>query len=139
MPKLTRYFIKSGLVNFVLALILAVILQCAPLMDWPAFIVYLNPVYFHLFMVGWITQMIMGVSLWMFPPFSKDHPRGSEVLGWASFICLNSGLLIRVISEPMIFTEPTSGWSYVLVASGVLQWFAGLFYVSNIWIRVRGK
>ncbi len=139
MPKLTRYFIKSGLINFVLALSLGVFLPCMPLADLPAFAAYLNPVYFHLFMVGWITQMIMGVSLWMFPPYSKEHPRGSEAAGWISFVCLNTGLLLRAVSEPMMYLDPIPEWNYALALSAILQWLAGLAYVSNIWIRVRGK
>jgi hypothetical protein len=42
------------------------------------------PVYLHLFMIGWVTQMIFGVAYWMFPRVSKENPRGwdtQDVLG----------------------------------------------------------
>jgi hypothetical protein len=139
MPKITRYFIKSGLINFVLALLLAIILHGSPWINLPVFTTYLNPVYFHLFMVGWITQMIFGVSLWMFPPLSKENPRGHEALSWAAFVTLNVGLILRAISEPMTYTDDSSHWKFLLVASAILQWLAGLFYLANIWPRVRGK
>ena len=42
----------------------------------------LLPVFYHLLMVGWVTQLICGVALWMFPPLSREQPRGDERLGW---------------------------------------------------------
>jgi hypothetical protein len=139
MPTLTRYFIKSGLVNFVAALLVAILLQGSLVFELPAFVTYLNPVYFHLFMVGWITQIIMGVSIWMFPPLSKERPRGNILLGWLTFVCLNTGLVMRLVSEPMMTLHPASDWRYALIFSASLQWVAGLFYVIIIWNRIRGK
>jgi len=31
-----------------------------------------NPVFFHLFMVGWVAQLIFGVVFWMFPLVRKS-------------------------------------------------------------------
>jgi hypothetical protein len=43
----------------------------------------LNHVYVHLFVVGFVAQMIFGVAFWMFPRYSRDEPRGSERLALA--------------------------------------------------------
>ncbi|MBX3055304.1 MAG: hypothetical protein KF770_02430 [Anaerolineae bacterium] len=67
MPPLNRWYIKSALVYLATALSLAVVLALPPSASLPLFIRYLNPAYFHLFLVGWVTQMIFGVIYWPFP------------------------------------------------------------------------
>jgi hypothetical protein len=139
MPTLTRYWIKAGFINFATALLLAVFIQLSAFIDLPAFMPAMSPVYFHLFLVGWITQIIMGVSFWMFPSLSKDRPRGVEILGWLAFVCINAGLIFRVVGEPMIFLDPVSSGRWLLVLSAVLQWMGGMFYIVHMWQRVKGK
>ena len=120
MPRLTRWFIKAGLLYFVLALMTGVLYQARREIDLPSWVSMLNPVYIHLLAVGWITQLIIGVAYWMFPKFTKAQPRGSEALGWATFILLNVGLILRVIGEPRVTmrSEPSLGW--MLAVSAVL-------------------
>jgi cbb3-type cytochrome oxidase subunit 1 len=139
MPRLARWFIKAGLLYFVLALATGVLLQVRTVIDLPSWTSTLDPVYIHLLAVGWITQLIIGVAYWMFPKFTNEQPRGSEKLGWATFILLNTGLILRVISEPRvtIHAEPDLGW--MLAVSAVLQTAAGWLFVINTWSRVKGR
>ena len=102
MPTLARWYIKAALVYFVLALLAGVIVQARTVIDLPSRLAALRPVYIHLLTVGWITQLIIGVGYWMFPKFSRENPRGSERLAWATFVLLNVGLALRVISEPQV-------------------------------------
>ncbi len=139
MPTLTRFFIKAGLLYFVLALLTGAAVQAGPFLDLPANLMALQPVYFHLFLVGWITQMIIGVSFWMFPVLSHEEPRGSERVGWFVFLFLNTGLILRSVAEPMNVWVPAEPWRWLLTVSAVLQWLSGVFYVSLIWGRVKGK
>ncbi|MCP4426987.1 MAG: hypothetical protein GY803_21055, partial [Chloroflexi bacterium] len=60
MPSLTRWYIKSALVYLVSALLLALVLALPDTINLPSFIRFMNPAYFHLFLVGWVTQMIFG-------------------------------------------------------------------------------
>jgi len=139
MPPLTRWFVKSALVCFIVALVVGVTLAARGLFNVPPLISALQPVYFHLLMVGWVTQLIFGIAFWLFPKFSRDQPRGSERLGWASFALLNGGLLLRVIGEPLAATTngPQAGW--LIALSAVLQWLAGMAFVINSWARVKEK
>ena len=139
MPTLTRWFVKSSLIFLMAALLAGFLLAAQPVLDLPVFISTLSPVYFHLFLVGWVTQLIFGVVFWMFPKFSMEQPRGNEGLGWAIFVLLNLGLLMRVIGEPMKATRPATGWSWLLVASALLQWLAGMGFIANTWWRVKEK
>ena len=73
MPKLTRLCIKTALVYLVLALGMGV-LQAIPTAGNAVTVVsHLRPVYFHLFMVGWVMQLIIGVGYWMFPKYSSER------------------------------------------------------------------
>jgi cbb3-type cytochrome oxidase subunit 1 len=140
MVVLSRYFIKSSLIFLVLALLAGLLLAADRLWNLPAYFSALSPVYFHLFLVGWITQLIFGVVYWMFPKASLEKPRGSEELAWATFWLLNVGLVLRVIAEPLAaLVPPHSVWGWLLAASAMLQWAAGLLFVANTWGRVKEK
>ncbi|PJF29868.1 MAG: hypothetical protein CUN52_06205 [Phototrophicales bacterium] len=139
MPTLTRYHIKMGLMYFLLSLFMGVILVAQPIFNLSIDVWTLRPVFFHFLVVGWITQIIIGVAHWMFPKRSKEQPRGNLVLGWMVFICLNIGLVFRGFAEPLFFIYPESIWGWTLVLSAVLQVVAGWLFVFNIWGRVKER
>lgn len=132
MPLLTRTFVKTAMICFALALALGILLALGVTNG-------LFPVYIHLLVFGWLTQLIFGVVFWMFPKFSAEKPRGSEPLGWWTYALLNIGLLLRAIAEPIQSTQPNplSGW--MLVISAILQFLAGLLFAVNSWGRVKEK
>lgn len=137
MPKLTRLYIKSSLIYFIGALILGFMLSIRNIWNLPTFWGTLNPVYIHLFLLGWVSQLIFGVVHWMFPKFSKDKPRGSEILSWMTFVLINIGLILRIVSEPLSGSNPKSVWGWLLAASAVFQWAAGVSFVVNTWGRIK--
>lgn len=139
MPFLTRWYIRSALVYLVTALLLAVVLALPNAINLPPFIRFMNPAYFHLFLVGWVTQMIFGVIYWMFPIVTRARPRGNEQLGWVSYVLLNVGLLLRVIGEPLVSTRPEAGLGWLLAVSALLQWLAAVLFVVLAWPRVKEK
>ncbi len=139
MPPLTRWFIRSSLVFLILALAVSILLAGRRLVDLPEVMTYLGPVQTHLFVVGWVTQLIFGVAYWMFPKFSKERPRGSEGLAWATFATLNAGLILRVLAEPLNARSPGGAWSWLLAAAAILQWLAGMAFVANTWSRVKER
>jgi hypothetical protein len=139
MPTLTRWYLKSALIFFILALVAALLQAGQKIMAAPAFISALGPVYFHLFLVGWVTQFIFGVVFWMFPKYSIDKPRGNEALGWATFWLLNAGLILRTLGEPVMSTSPAAWAGWLLVVSAILQWLAGMFFFVNTWGRIKER
>jgi cbb3-type cytochrome oxidase subunit 1 len=139
MPTLTRYFIKIAMVYLALALVTALALSAQSPLNLPSEIAVLRPVYFHLFMLGWVTELIFGVAYWMFPKFSKERPRRSETLGWAVFILLNVGLVLRVIGEPLTALQPQLNAGWILALSAVLQLIAGWGFIFNTWDRVKER
>lgn len=139
MPTLTRWHLKAALLYFVAALLLGVLLAARAIVDLPGAVSGLGPVYFHLLMVGWVTQLIFGVGLWMFPKYSAAQPRGDERLGWFTFGALNLGLLMRAVGEPWMAAGPGGVAGWLLAASAVLQLAAGWAFVVNTWPRIRVK
>ena len=101
MPTLTRWFIKTALAFFVTALALGVAMQSRALVAALPALSAAWPAYIHLLMVGWITGLIFGVAYWLFPRSDRLDPVLYDRLGWVAYGSLNSGLLLRVATEPM--------------------------------------
>ncbi|MFQ5409307.1 MAG: hypothetical protein ACE5FI_12915 [Anaerolineales bacterium] len=139
MPALTRWYLKAALLYFVAALLLAIALAAQHVVALPEWLGALSPVFFHLFMVGWVTQLIFGVAYWMFPKHTREQPHGDERVAHGAFFLLNAGLLLRVVGEPLNSISSAPAWGWVLVVSAVLQWLAGLGFVAVTWRRVREK
>ncbi len=141
MPPLTRWYIRTSFVYFILALLVGLILGVQALGNLNSPSISLYPTYIHLLAEGWITMLIIGVALWMFPKLTLENPRGSLAMGWASYILLNSGLLLRMASEPVInapsFQAP--GPAIILTLAAGLQLVGGILFVINTWGRVKEK
>ncbi len=134
MPTVTRFFIRTGLIWFVLALGAALLTELRWL-NIPA----MRPLYWHMLMVGWITQIIMGVSLWMFPGRSRSDAFKDHLKGWLTFGLLNAGLVLRFISEPVAGPGGSFIWAVLLIVSALLQWLAGAIYILELWPRVQSR
>lgn len=139
MPPLTRYFVKTSLVYLVLTLLVSVLLVVRDVFDVPLSLAGMFPVYIHMLVIGWLTQLIFGVAYWMFPVYSREKPRASENLGWLVYGLLNLGLVLRAIAEPWHSQDPSMGSTWLLILSATLQWLAGLMFVFNTWGRVKEK
>jgi hypothetical protein len=139
MPPLTRLFIKTAFAYLVIALLAALFLTASPFVKLPPVIAMLNPVYYHLFLVGWITQLIIGVAYWMFPRFTPSQPRGFAQLAWVTYLFLNLGLILRVVAEPANAVQPGPVWGWLLAVAAWCQGLGGLALVLNTWPRIKEK
>jgi heme/copper-type cytochrome/quinol oxidase subunit 1 len=139
MPRLTRYFIKTAFIDLAVALLLGVLLAAQAAFDLPAGIAALSPVFFHLFMVGWVAQLIFGMLFWMLPKYSKERPRGDERLAWAAYVLINVGLVLRVIGEPVNVVRADLGVGWLLGLSALLQLIGGWAFIANAWPRVKER
>ena len=131
-----RWYIRSAFLYLPLAFLAAALPSLWP--SPPAWLSAARPLFAHLLVVGWATQMICGMALWMFPPSSREHPRGNERLGWIAYGALNAGLLLRAIGEPF-YGSGGAAWSGNLLAvSGILQMVAIWLLVWLLWPRIKG-
>lgn len=134
MPLISRTFIKSGMIYFLLSMIAGVLLELGQV-GIPA----LLPLFWHMLTLGWITQIIFGVSLWMYPGRKREEGFRAQKWNWLNFYSLNAGLLLRIIAEPQVMGNEGGPWDVLLVFSAVLQLTAGIFYLVEIWPRVQSK
>lgn len=138
MPPLTRWYIKTSFVCLALALLAGVLLGVQSVFNLGT-IGGLFPVYIHLLVLGWLSQLVFGVGTWMFPKYSMERPRGSERLGWWTYGLLNLGLLLRIAAEPFHATSPSMVGGAALVISALLQLAAATAFVVNTWPRVKER
>lgn len=129
MPTLSRYYIKTAFLHLLFGLGINLIIS------YQSSLIYLRPIATHLITIGWLTQLIMGVALWMFPKFNKETPRGNEKLAWVVYGLLNLGLVLRAIGEGF----PASGLGWLLVLSALCLFLAGWGFVLNTWARVKER
>ncbi len=140
MPPIARTFVKASFAYFVAAFLLGALMM---LDRWLSFSQWLKVVYLsqlHLLVVGWITQLAIGVAYWMFPRFLRaqnPHPRGSDALAWAVLVCLNIGLLLRFLFEPFYLMGPKPWIAALIALSGMLQAVAALSFAWLVWGRIR--
>jgi Cytochrome C and Quinol oxidase polypeptide I. len=100
MPVIVRWYLRTALVMFLLALVADVVQNLSGMFPFlPSSLIL---VYFHLLMVGWVTQFILGVAIWMLPKYSQGKQRGIETLSWATYILLNTGLLVGLLANPLM-------------------------------------
>jgi heme/copper-type cytochrome/quinol oxidase subunit 1 len=136
MFELSRRYIKTGFIFFIIGLLLGLymIINKYIIGTWP------NPqlitAHVHVLLFGFIISIIMGVAIWMFPrPQSENRysPKLAEIIYWL----LTLGTAIRFISE---VTSPYMTWialKWLIVLGSVSQVLAGLLFVYNVWTRVR--
>lgn len=134
MPRITRVFIKTGLICFLLSLLLGVAME----IEFPN-MPSLVPLFWHLLMVGWITQIIFGVSLWMFPGRTRDEGFAAQKWGWLTYLFLNTGLLLRIIAEPWVNFSEAFIWDILIVVSAAAQVLAAIAYTVEMWPRIQSK
>jgi len=134
MPILTRWYIRTSFVYLMASLMVGVLIAMRFDLALPPAFSVMSPVYFHLFLVGWISQLIFGVIFWLFPKAQQEWQHW-ESLAWAVWALLNAGLLLRAIAEPLAVLNPGQIWGWGLVISALLQWLAGMGFIIIVWPR----
>lgn len=138
MPGLARFIIKLSLLYLAVALLAGVALS-APIQQRLPVLGAMQAGYIHLFVVGWLTQLIFGVAYWLFPRRSREKPFGCRKLAVSGFAVLNAGLLLRIVAEPAQAWDP-GGWAEAgTVASAVLMWLGCVLLAAYFWTRVRTR
>jgi hypothetical protein len=139
MPTITRTFIKTALGYMLAGALLSALWLLHVVWPLHPLLGYLQPTALHLIVVGWLTQLIFGVALWMFPAWSRQQPRGPDLPGWLCYSLLNAGLLLRLIAEPLNSYRPAAGLGWLLLVAAALQVGAIWLFTLLAWPRVRGK
>ena len=150
MPVTSRTFVKASIVYLILGAILGALLFVNRWFPLEPRIATLRVSHTQFLIVGWLTQLILGVAWWLFPPLSigllpgEPKParrgqaqRGREPLFWATFVCLNAGILLRALFEPLFALTQVSVYGFLTGISGLFLLVAAVAFVFNMWGRVR--
>ncbi len=140
MPPLVRLYIRTSFVYFIAGFLLLALMALDGWLHIGRWFGVAGVSQAHLLVVGWITQLAIGVAYWMFPRFLKTdnpHPRGSDALAWGVYICLNAGLVLRLAAEPFYLMTGQSWLAALAALSGVLQAAAAAGFGLLIWARIR--
>ncbi len=116
----------------VLAVLLAVPSLAAHAAPW-------RPVYIHLLVLGWATQMIFGVAYWMFPRTQPLDLSATPWVGWTCFVALNLGLAVRAAAEPALARSASPLAVGGALAAALLQFVAVAAFVWLAWPRVMAR
>ena len=150
MSKPSRAFVKASVLYLCLGAVLGALLLVNRWLPLGPAIASLRASHVQTLIVGWLTQMIVGVAWWLFPPLPSGlQPgasrrarrgqalRGNEPLFWATFVCLNAGVLLRALFEPLYGWSQIGLFRFLAGISGLFLLAAAVAFVANIWQRVR--
>lgn len=134
-----RVIIRTALLYLVASFIVGSLLLLNQGLGVASWVGGLQPVFYHLLTVGWLTQLIFGVAFWMFPAYSKEQPHGDPRLGWIAYGALNGGLLLRVVAEPLIIWQPQLRLGGALAVSALLQVIGVWAFIALLWPRIKPR
>jgi len=140
MPPIARTFVKAAFLYFLAAFLLGALMMLDRWLDFSRWLGALTMSQLHLLVVGWITQLAIGVAYWMFPRFLKEQdprPRGSDALAWFVLASLNAGLLLRFAIEPFYLMDAKPWLAALMALAGVLQALSACAFGWIIWGRIR--
>jgi hypothetical protein len=150
MPKPSRAFVQASILYLCLGAVLGALLLINRWIPLGSIIPPLRASHIEMLVVGWMTQLIIGVAWWLFPPLASglrpgaSRPmrsgqalRGSEPLFWTTFVCLNVGVLLRALCEPVYSWSQIGVFNLLAGISGLFLFVAAVAFVVNIWNRVR--
>lgn len=134
MTPVSRWFIKVGLLWFLLGGLLGGLFLVFKGLRSPVNWYALAPAHGHIMFVGFVIHLVMGVAYWMFP--RPKRSRYSQRLAWVNLGLLDAGLALRVVFEPWqtLGGGLVTGWLVAL--SGLLQFLGVAIFVYNIWDRI---
>src|SRR3954452_4899412 len=120
MPTITRTLIKTALVYLLVGTLLSMLGLIQLVVPLHPFLAALQPTALHLIVVGWLTQLILGVALLMLPIRSKAQPRGPESVRWCCYALFAGGLVLAMLPDPLQSLRPVPSLGCLLVLSATL-------------------
>ncbi len=131
MPRVSRWYVRTAWAHFLVAITWGALLLTYK--AWPglgAWVWRLRGWHIEALLVGWGTQMILGVLFWWLPKLPGGVSRGPQAPVWLAYGLLNAGVAAVVVAH-------TWGWGDGLRWGRALEVLAGLAFAVNAWPRIR--
>lgn len=150
MPTTSRAFVRASIIYLTLGSMLGALFLVNRWIPLGAAIAALRISHIEFLVVGWLTQLIMGVAWWLFPTLAVGRrpgdpkpvrrgqaQRGSEPIFWMTFVSLNLGVLLRAFFGPLYSWTKIDAFSALAGVSGLFLLAAAIGFLLNTWGRVR--
>ena len=150
MPTTSRAFTKASFASLVVGSVLGALLLVNRWLCLGPVLTSLRVSHIPFRVVGWLTQLILGVAWWLFPPLAWGRrpgeptpvlrgqaQRGHEPLFWITFASLNTGILLRALFSPLSSLLPMQVFATLSNVADLFLVAAAIAFVVNIWKRVR--
>jgi hypothetical protein len=131
MPRLSAYLIRTALGYLALGFTLGGLLLANKGIPIGAWVWQLLPAHIEALLVGWTTQLAMGVAFWMLPRFAGGPPRGNEKPVWLAYGLLNLGAGAAILSQSLSWPGG------ILLAARLCELGAVMTFLWHAWPRVK--
>lgn len=132
MDKTSVWFIKAGMIYFLVSSIVGVSMAI-----WPEVITYYKAVHAHLNLLGWMSMMIFGIGYHILPRFS-GRPLHSPSIARTQFWLANIGLIGMSFSWALIYHGRATGYMRILLTIfGLIEVTVVLLFIYNMWKTIK--
>ena len=121
MPATSRAFVRVSILYLCLGAIFGALMFIQRFLPLGAWVGYLRVSHIVMLIVGWLTQLILGVAWWLFPPLQIGL-RGDSP---------------QPICEPLFSLTKIGLFGALIGLSGILLFVAAISFTLNMWGRVR--
>ncbi len=128
MPNLSRWAIRLALGYLLLGFTIGAIVLVHKGTGWWPWIWRWLPAHQEFLLLGWTTQMALGVAYWIFPRY-RGNRRGNPMPAVLAVVGLNAGVW-------MVALAPWLGARWTVLGRG-LEGVAVALFVAYAWSRVK--
>ena len=129
MPRLSYLFIRASLVYLVLGSTFGSLILANKGIPFAPFIWTLLPIHIEFLILGWLTQLALGVAYWILPRLTSSTPRGDERWSWATFALVNLGIVLNIAA-------PYAGLAWLGLLARILQAAGVAAFAIGNWQRI---
>ena len=129
MPRLSYLFIRASLVYLVLGFTFGSLILAQKGVPFAPFIWALLPIHIEFLILGWLTQLALGVAFWILPRLTSNTPRGDERWSWAAFALVNLGIAVNIAA-------PYAGFIWLGLLARILQAAGVAAFAIGNWQRI---
>lgn len=129
MPRLSRFFVRAALIYLLLGFTFGALILANKGVPFAPLIWALLPSHVEFLILGWLTQLALGVAFWILPRLGSVTPRGDERWSWAAFVLVNLGIFVSIVS-------PYVGFSWLGLVARLVQFGGFLLFVIGNWQRI---
>jgi hypothetical protein len=129
MPPLSRLFVKTALIHLALGFTFGALMLANKGVPFYPALWRLLPAHMELLLVGWTTQLGLGVAFWIVPRYWQIG-RGNTRGVWLAYVCLNGGVWLIILTNWLVLP------SFYVLLGRLLEAAAVIAFASHIWSRI---